>query len=1047
MSKRSVFRGVHLFLKPIEIVLTLIVGVVVLYFVALRLNAPQALLNRLVASYTPPGQSCTIGPISGLFPLSFCVDFIRTEALDLNGIRLVWNGVQMDCVVTIDEILIKERKPVEQSNTLTSQESDSVENMVNTLPSLLAKLKTLPIVRRIQVQSIHNATNTYKGNLEFNLKAKEGPYVLISGQTRQGEVSANLRLLPSGSAPGLAYEVGLTQTKKHLKTSGTLTLNDDHWLLTGNIANSSWRELKDGRYRVCFSLHEVLHAFKQKPSKKSTENVILRGYAALPQLAAVPLVHWTVTDRHRLSVAVLEGRLERLMELSLGVEPKLKDETLKAFARVHWGKSVRFSGFVRPNTEGTFSAEGQYREGLLTISSLKGKWRGRSVECSPIEVNLQTKQMQPMTVVYDGLTLTTTAISLQDSAASNQWKLSPIGLYSKPKNLDCGVLTLSGRWVPALSPGQAGPVHSGPDQTESSQLGQSQAGSPSAKAASLPSSWQFVAEVKLQPTHFRDRRHLNLAAEGSLILTPQTVHIANAKLRTGSTRNVLTLDAEANVEHAEAHAGRVLTLADFGRALRVCASGTTTKREAALCRGIRLKGTCRGTLDLSVLCILLSHGDRILGNVTSDLLMSGNLADPKLNGHFDLADGYYENVNNGIVLKDITLNAVGKDAGLVFQSVHLVDGTSLSKKVDKAGPMARPVGGFANGGGGLTFFTEDPAHRWSPRLLLILHCHALQVVYSDLLKARATGELRLDGPLNGLSDQPVVTGNVCIDAMAISLKGGNGAVAPAAKENWKIQDGSHLDVTQTQQRSPLQLPQRFGMNILLRTGDYVVIEGNGLSCYLQGTLTAKGPMTEAYLVGQLTTNPSQKNVYNLFGQVMTFKDGLIRYDEADLNNPIVQIALTTQLSGKEITAQLDGRLADTKITLSSVPAMTNEEIVSLLLFRQGFDELSMQQNLHVKAFSSQMLKGSPIDKLRDKVKLDSFEFVETQDEVSGETTQSVRIGKSLKKAKIFIEQNIAPKNESKVTVRYDITTRSGVEGSISTDPTSSRFGWNWRKRF
>jgi translocation and assembly module TamB len=129
--------------------------------------------------------------------------------------------------------------------------------------------------------------------------------------------------------------------------------------------------------------------------------------------------------------------------------------------------------------------------------------------------------------------------------------------------------------------------------------------------------------------------------------------------------------------------------------------------------------------------------------------------------------------------------------------------------------------------------------------------------------------------------------------------------------------------------------------------------------------------------------------------------------------------------------------------------MKNEEILALLLFNQGIGELSYNQNSQVRSLSSQMLRGNQlgiIDKIRDKLNIDSLEVVETQDISSGEVEQSIRLGKQMKNVKIYIDQDLSEKSRSRMTVRFNVTNEFGVEAKIGTGGSSGA-GIQWLKRY
>jgi translocation and assembly module TamB len=242
--------------------------------------------------------------------------------------------------------------------------------------------------------------------------------------------------------------------------------------------------------------------------------------------------------------------------------------------------------------------------------------------------------------------------------------------------------------------------------------------------------------------------------------------------------------------------------------------------------------------------------------------------------------------------------------------------------------------------------------------------------------------------------------------------------------------------------------ERFRMDVAL-SGN-VVVQADDLRCVLNGNIVAKGPMINPYLVGEMTGNPKLSSKYNLFGKLMNVESGSVVYDEQHINDPCIKIVLITQINQNSVSATVAGRLSNAKLTLKSSPPLTQEEILSLILFGQGLNQVSADQNCRVKAFSSHMLQGNPLevlDSFRRRVKLDSIELVDLHDNVNGETTQIVRVGKKFNRVRVFIDQELSSNTNSKMTVQYKVTPELGIDANLSTGKGSSGIGMQWKKKY
>lgn len=457
-----------------------------------------------------------------------------------------------------------------------------------------------------------------------------------------------------------------------------------------------------------------------------------------------------------------------------------------------------------------------------------------------------------------------------------------------------------------------------------------------------------------------------------------------------------------------------------------------------------LEGSLKGDIALFPFSAFLKNGDFMRGVLNTNIKIGGSLGRILLSGTADLRDGTYENIANGVVLKNIRFHAIGKEDALEIQEIRLIDGSRYSRALKGQNfSLTNPPRGTATGHG--SFRLTSPDKSLVPYLDLSLQCHYLQVAYSDLVRARVSGNLFLKGPVHGVQEKPTITGDVVVDAMVVDIN--YAAVASTTDRSVNLVNIEQIPVVPVSTSSV----ERFTLNVGMTAGKEVLVRGdNSLTCYMQGKVYAKGPLEDPYLVGKLSVAPVPANTYNLFGKIMVVTDGTIEYMETPRNDPKLWVQLQTRMGDKDVWAVVSGFTTAMRITLRSNPPMASEEILALLLFRQGLNELSTNQNLHVKAFSSQMLQNNPLsffDKIRNSVGLDSLEVVETQDISSGETIQTLRVGKQLKKVRVFVDKNISTKNDSKMTVRYDLTPQLGIEANVSTDEKSNGLGIQWLKRY
>ena len=1032
--RRSFFRSLSVLLRPVEFALSLITGLIILYIVALASNVPQHLLNSWIKTTTSFGQNAHVGKVTGLFPLSFHIDSLKIGQASFQqiGLTFLWSkwafkGKVRD--ITLTPSVDSTPAP------LTFQDFQS------SLRPLESALPHFFLLESLKVENLNDESHHLKASVNLKISRTQGVRIALRGEAPLGCYDVHLH---SPVTPVLlrnwTYDVDFTNKQNQWHIDGQLSLNDAHWFWEGRVIDCSLPFLRKakwtllGRPEPLWTTIQSILSGEPAPPPTESEVSILAGQLSLPYSPEGSLWHLSFSDHRTLRLACQKKGEEAPLTAPLPSPQTLLDMDdllLKASLRFDnpWSFDVQLLP-AQPSGS-SFSVEGTYQTSRLSLSNIKGLWKRQSFSCNNIECDLSSKTVQPTKMKLGACTVTTDNVSWYDDAAPSKFFLSSFPLRNN--SVDFGVLSCNG----AVSLGKA---------TSTSV----QEGKPSKEQP-----WETTLSFRLQPSSKPSLlKTFGWSMDGKILLTSDRIALTNFQLRTGLRNpNEACLTAHVEARCAARLNNTKAPLIQMGEAFLQCMKGTQSRQDEELRRSISLTGSCRGTLALAALTPFLSTGDRILGIVTTKLDLGGHLQEPELTGTFQLQDGYYENIGNGIVLRDVSINAVGEKDGLRFKTVRLTDGTSLSQKnKDQVFPVNAPPAGYAGGVGRVSFLTNDAERKWSPYLKLNLLCNALQVAYGPMVKGRVTGNLCLAGPIDGLSSQPVVTGDVVIDTMSITISTSEMPLS-ASEGAWKVYDSTGRQLLKSDpSTSPIAKgPQRFGMDVTLRTGPHVIVTDEGFTCHLKGVMTVKGPMIDPYLVGSLTADPDQTNHYNILGKTMRITKGKIVYDDVHLNDPYLKLLLTISLSGKKVFANLEGRLSSINLSLHSNPAMSQEDILALLLFRQGRNELSSQQHLRIKAVSAQMLKGGPLrmlDTLCRQFRIDSLEFVETQDTTSGETKQSVCFRKSLgNNVNVSVEQDIATKNESTMTVTYSTPIGIDLEAKLSTSKETAGVGAQWRKQY
>lgn len=1000
----------------------LAVGFCFLYVLALSFNVPQYLINAYLDRNLPQGTSVEVGKISGPFPFAFCVqsmhigltaeDAVKTEVtlrdmtfrFHLPRGRL--SGQVADVVVASDNTSSRQdqvsREPAAQALKVYETLCGQVPKLV-----LLNRMQTLDIRA---IREVSSSDTVYRVWVQTG--AKGNKKISVQGQINERLFRADFVQGVGAKVYEVAYRVRAQKHGRSLfQVEGELACRSGALMVHGKVLETSvMPDLEGLAGNLTLDLEEIPTFLKSfsiyKPESK--KNTFLFGNIFCKNFRVQ--IHATTEGM---------ATLEAFQASSGGAEDHL------GVLQVHLGAEELTFDLAHEAKETALAFHGSLKSGVLTLGKVCGRWRKNGFSIPSMQYSIGTKQLAPCSILINQTSIKNSLFSFDPKVpAPNTLTFPARDLITADQRMDFGRLTLSAR----VDAEVADPK--------------------------LVLTFSLQPQKRKRPSGFVQT--FGLSTWGKLIVSKHSLALKEFVIESGEKAH-----CEGELDF------RAVSWKELGTGLKQMFCGCPPLQLDRRAE-VHVHGYLRGTLSLEPITICLSTGDRILGHVKTDIWLEGTLARPQFTGPFTLSRGYFENVSNGIILKNVSLQAEGEGDQMTIQALRFTDGTSVARQSLGADPMGTlhfPIGqppkGFAGGHGSLRLWTEEAL--WAPILTVRLHCNTLQVAYSKLVKGRISGDLLLEGPLTGKSDRPMVTGEATVDGMLVTVA--TTEPLPAPPETWRVREhkghrpsacplvAEAIKVVENKASSSLSkapIYRQFALDVAIR-GEHVLVQDEGLHCALRGMMRARGPLPSPYLVGTMEVDTTQSATYEFMGKRLEIVHGRVTYDETALNDPLLDVVLKVRVGGKDVFATLSGRLSRTVIALRSNPPMSNEEILSLFLFGQGISSLSPNQNVQVKTFASQMFQGENplgfLDKLRGTFGLDSLEILETQDLSSGETKQSVRLGKAIKKAKIYVGQDLSSKSNSKVTLRYDLTPEIGLEANLGTLRESSGVGVQWMRRY
>ena len=358
--------------------------------------------------------------------------------------------------------------------------------------------------------------------------------------------------------------------------------------------------------------------------------------------------------------------------------------------------------------------------------------------------------------------------------------------------------------------------------------------------------------------------------------------------------------------------------------------------------GLQVKGQLMAALDwqgaISPIWRLAALDGRTLdGTAKAQVKVSGTLENPQVTGNFYLAGANYEDKMSGLSLSDINLESHFNEMSNLKMLLAAKDG--------RGGNIALE--------GELTGLKKN-----QPELKLRGQLDQMSPLHRDDISLMLSGLVNLSGPLNKLeasADIVVERGNIDVSDL---LKSTSVPILPISQKRQKVANSSSL----LSLALKIKIPRR------------LFIRGMGLDSEWQGELNVSGAAHEPSLQGVLKP---VRGRFDLLSKPFEFNGGEIIFSGDKRIMPILNLELIHHGENIEAIIKAEGPAQKPKLTLSSRPALPQDEILSQVLFGKSASELNRFETLQLANGVRKLATGSGfdlMDDIRKKIGLDVLRF-------------------------------------------------------------------------
>jgi translocation and assembly module TamB len=500
---------------------------------------------------------------------------------------------------------------------------------------------------------------------------------------------------------------------------------------------------------------------------------------------------------------------------------------------------------------------------------------------------------------------------------------------------------------------------------------------------SLRAEGEISAQARLTGTLARPGGQVTLRASGLKYHTDYTSSLAAASLDATAVLNGATARVDASL-----NAGQQASLSVRGDA------PTSMNGPLAL--------HSAGTIDLAAANAYLGAQARQAGGMLRmNVDVRGTPKLPLISGTLDLADGTFHDYAQGVQLSAIKGSVLAQGNRLVIQSL----GATAGK-------------GTITAAGSYGIF--EPGHP----IDLTLTARNARPLASDLITATLDANLNVKGQL---ASRINAGGDITLSRVDVNIPDS----LPTSVAHLNVIRPDDAAAVAQQPQSPLVI----GLDLALRSPGQFFVRGHGLNTEMHGNLHLGGTTDTPVVTGSFSM---AKGTFALGGISLNFSKGKVGFDGMGVTHSIdPSLDFVAERSTNEGTARLNvgGYASAPKITFSSTPPLSQDQILAILLFGTDSQSLSPTQMAEIASAIATISGGSAFDPLgivRKTLHLDRLQMSSSSNGSGGNDTGSIEAGKYVMRGVYVGAKQATSGSGTQAQVQVDLTKRLKLNTTVGT---------------
>jgi len=412
----------------------------------------------------------------------------------------------------------------------------------------------------------------------------------------------------------------------------------------------------------------------------------------------------------------------------------------------------------------------------------------------------------------------------------------------------------------------------------------------------------------------------------------------------------------------------------------------------------------RGTTELAALQAIVPIGEsRISGRGKVALDIGGTLAAPRVSGTAAITGGRYESITTGSILAGIELRAQGDGNTIRIQSLSANDGS----------------GGRLSGTGRVNLIGGDIG-----AVEAAVELTRFRVVRLDQAKVQLSGRTRLTGTPTALA----VAGQLTVNTAELSIAKKFAGSVETIDVVVIGRDGKRRVVKQPTAGNAERDALRVALDLDIDVPGKAFVRGRGLDSEWKGKLKVGGTTAAPRIKGKLEV---VRGNIALLGKQFQIKSGTVAFAGNAISNPDIDFLAEAKATNLTALVRATGTAEKPTFTITSDPALPQDEVLSRLLFNKAAGKLSALQAVQLAQAAADLSGrggGGLTERLRTAAGLATLDFEGGE---KGKGGPSVRVGKYIGDRIYLSIQQGKSLDSSKVGVKIEITPNISAESTVN----------------